>query len=104
MEGINRKDRGQRSAGGRWEPWLQEVRLFAIRYATEHGEVHSDILHEHFTLPAGAHHNVWGCVFGKAWKDVFRSSRITNTVRPEARKRWIRVWKLKEEANANDQS
>lgn len=63
MIGAQLRDAGIAQVSLGKEEWLSMVRECAKSIAAKEGTVTINDLRERFTLPIGAHHNLWGAVF-----------------------------------------
>lgn len=75
----------------RYDDWLRDARRAAWAWAREHGTVTADDVHRLTPCPPWVHHNAAGAVFKS---EHFRQVGWTNSIRPEARARTIRVYEI----------
>jgi hypothetical protein len=83
-QGIERVSQGH-------EEWLAKVRAYAWVIARGKGYVSINDLRPQFTLPPGAHHNLWGSVF---MTSDFVPVGITHAVHHASHARAVREYML----------
>lgn len=75
----------------KYTDWIREARRAAWKHARDNGTVTADDVHRLTPAPPWVHHNAAGAVFKS---EHFRQVGFTNSVRPEARARTIRVYEI----------
>lgn len=92
-EGERLRDEGIRRVARGNGQWLENTRQWARDWARAHGQVSSDDLRRHLTLPDGAHDNLWGAVFKGRNLGLIPVGRTRNHT-ATAHARDVRVWVL----------
>jgi hypothetical protein len=90
------RDQGLQRVASNHENWLAKARAYAWVIARAKGVVSINDLRSRFTLPAGAHHNLWGAVFHCA---DFRPTGLTQAAHAAAHARTVREYTLTEVGN-----
>jgi hypothetical protein len=87
--GLDLQARGIKRVASQHNDWLTRARAVAKKIAAETGSVSSDDVHAALPMPEGAHPALMGAVFKNLG---LRVVGYTNTCRPQAHGRIIRVY------------